>query len=72
MKLKIRNGIIYNADTDETIGTIGDSEEAERIIELGSEAVPEIERFIAEVRSGTFKPRMVTRRFEALLEKYAV
>jgi hypothetical protein len=77
MKLKIRNGVIYACEEgleDRPIGSIFDSasEEDERIIECGSETVRAVEEFVAEVNSGSFKPRTVVRRFEEILQKYAV
>lgn len=72
MILKIRNGIIYS-DEGEIIGTlVGDNAEAERVIELGSEAVPAIENFVEMVNSGSFKPRTAVKTFEAILEKHAI
>lgn len=77
MRIKIRQGVIYVCDEgleDRPIGTIfpNATEQDERIIECGSEAVIAIEEFVKEVNSGTFKPRTVTRRFEQLLERHAV
>lgn len=71
MKLKVKNGIIYDME-DETIkGTISDdSFEVQRVIECGSEALPAIQEFVEEVNSGSFKPRTAVKRFEKLLEKY--
>lgn len=72
MRLKIRNGFILNED-DVIIGTLTDAAtyEEERIIEMGSEAIPAIEEFIASVNSGKFKPRTAVREFEKIIEKYA-
>lgn len=72
MRLKIRNGIIYDEDGC-IVGTAPDvTPEIERVIEGGSEALQEIEGFVAEINSGKFKPRVVARRFEQLLDKYAI
>jgi hypothetical protein len=73
MKLKVKNGVIYDME-DETIkGTVSDdSFEVQRVIECGSEALPAIEEFVAEVNSGSFKPRTAVKKFEKLLEKYEI
>lgn len=72
MKLKIRGGIIYD-EVGRIVGTAPDvSPEVERTIECGSEAIAEVENFVAEVNSGKWRPRAAIRKFEQLLEKYAV
>lgn len=72
MRLKIRNGIIYD-ENGLIKGTAPDvTPETERTIEGGSEAIQEIEKFVEEVKNGSFKPRTVVKRFEQLLEKYAI
>lgn len=71
MRLKIRNGIIYNLEDDRIMGTISDdSPEVERIIECGSEAVPAIEEFVENVKRGKFHPKKQVKAFEDLLNKY--
>lgn len=73
MKLKVKNGVIYDLEDDTIKGTVSDdSFEIQRVIECGSEALPAIEEFIREVNSGSFKPRMTVRKFEQLLEKYSI
>lgn len=77
MILKIKKGVIYACEEgleDRPIGSIFDTanEEDERIIECGSETVKAVEEFVEEVNSGSFKPRQVVRRFEEILQKYAV
>lgn len=73
MKLKVKNGIIYDLDDDTIKGTVSDdSFEVDKVIECGSEAIPAIEEFVREVNSGTFKPRLAVKRFEKLLEKYEI
>lgn len=73
MKLTIRNGIIFN-ELGMPIGTLSDNATAEdeRAIELGSEAVPEIENFIEQVNSGKFKPRALVKTFEELVKKHEI
>lgn len=76
MNLKIKKGVIYACEEgieDRAIGSIFDSatEDDERIIECGSEAVAAVEQFVQEVNSGSFKPRSAVKEFEKLLEKYA-
>jgi hypothetical protein len=73
MKLKIRNGIIFDAeDNDRILAVMSQdaTEEDERLIELGSEAVPIIEKFVSDVNSGSFKPRTAVKEFEKILDKY--
>lgn len=72
MKLKIRNGMVWNED-DRVIAVLTEdaTEQDERTIELGSEAVPAIEEFIEKVNSGSFKPRTAVKEFENLIEKYS-
>lgn len=77
MKLKIRNGVIFACEEgveERAIGSIFASatQEDERIIECGSEAVPAIEEFVQKVNSGEFKPRAAVKEFEQILQKYAV
>lgn len=73
MKLKVKNGIIYNMEDNTIIGTLStDSDEAERVIECGSEVLPIVEKFVEDQNNGTFKPRATMKQFELLLEKYAV
>ena len=71
MKLKVKNGVIYDMEDDTIKGTVSDdSFEIQRVIECGSEALPAIEEFIRDVNSGSFKPRTAVKKFENLLEKY--
>jgi len=78
MTLKIKkDGIIYACEEgleDRAIGALfpNATEEDERIIECGSEALPAIEKFVEEVNSGSFKPRSVVKEFEQLLLRHAV
>lgn len=72
MRLRIRDGIIYNEDGG-IVGTAPNvTPEVERTIEGGSEAIQEIEKFVEDQRTGKFRPRTATKRFEQLLEKYAI
>lgn len=74
MKLKIKDGMIWNEDETRVIAVLTEdaTEIEERAIELGSEAVPIIERFVADVNSGSFKPREAVKRFENILEKHKI
>lgn len=77
MTLKIKKGVIYSCVEgleDKPIGSLFPivTEEEERLIECGSEAVPAIEDFVAKVNSGEFKPRAVVKEFEQLLKRHAV
>lgn len=77
MKLKINRGVIYACEEgleDRPIGSIFDSatEEDERIIECGSEAIIAVEEFVQKVNSGEFKPRAAVKEFEQILTRYAV
>lgn len=77
MNLKIKKGVIYACEEgleDRAIGAIFDvaSDEDERIIECGSEAIKAVEDFVEQVNSGSFKPRQAVKRFEEILMKYAV
>jgi hypothetical protein len=73
MNLKIRNGVIFNED-GAVIGALtpefAANEQVERTIELGSDAIPEIEAIVSEINSGSFKPRSISKRLEKLIEKY--
>lgn len=75
MTLKVRNGFVYNQD-GVVVAIMADSlpdemaEEAERIIEFGSEAAPALTKFIDQINSGSFKPRMVVRELEKIADKY--
>lgn len=77
MKLKIKNGVIYSVSEfgeDCAIGTLfpNATEEDERIIECGSEILPEVEEFIEKVNKNEFKPRAAVKAFEQILAKHAV
>jgi len=78
MTLKIKkDGIIYACEEgfeDRAIGTLfpNATEEDERIIECGSEAIPIVEEFIEKVNSGKFTPKTVVKEFEQLLLRHAV
>jgi hypothetical protein len=73
MKLKIRKGFVYNED-DVIIAVLteGATEDDERTIEFGSEAVIAVEKFVEDVNSGSFKPRGAVKEFEKLIEKYSI
>lgn len=73
MKLKVKNGVIYDMEDNTIKGTVSDdSFEIQRVIECGSEAIPAIEEFVADVNSGIFKPRTAVKKFEQILEKYEI
>lgn len=73
MKLRIENGIIIDLDNNEKpVGVMaeGFSREEKRTIELGSELVPTVEKFIEDVNTGILKPRASVKEFETLINKY--
>lgn len=75
MKLKVRNGQLINLEDNVVLATMteeGNDPEVERLLEFGAEAVPAVEQFIADVNSGTFKPRTVVKEFEKLVDKYKI
>lgn len=74
MRLKVKKGVIWDLDKNEPVGALLDSatEEVEREIELGSEAIPIIEQFILDVNSGSFKPKAAVAEFEKIVEKYEI
>ena len=71
MKLKIKDGIIYN-EIDVAIGTVNNlaTDEDLKAIQIGSEAVPMLEGFVSDVETGRFKPKALFNTFKSLLEKY--
>lgn len=76
MLLKIKNGFIFDDDglahavvVQEAI-TPEDQERFETTIELGSELIPAVEKFISDVNSGKFKPRSVVKELESILSKH--
>lgn len=73
MKLRVKNGIIYD-EFDSIVGSLNDgvSDDIERTIECGSDAIPIIQKVVDEVNSGSFKPRSIVKEFEKLLEKYEI
>lgn len=74
MIVKVRNGHIYDEDGI-IIGQLtreGSTPEVERVIQLGSEAIPVIEDFVDQVNSGKFKPRTVVKKFEQIIDKYKI
>lgn len=78
MTLKIKkDGVIYACEEgveDRAIGALfpNATEEDERTIECGSEALPVIEQFIEKVNTGKFTPKTVVKEFEQLLLRHAV
>lgn len=76
MQIKVKDRIIYAIDEgiEKPIGTLLESasEFEEKIIECGSEIIPAVENFMAEVNSGKFKPRALVKEFEKILFKYAI
>lgn len=73
MKLRIKNGIIYD-EFDTILGSLSDDipDDVEKTIECGSDAIPIIKDVIDQVNSGKFKPRSIIKEFEKLLEKYEI
>ena len=70
MILRIRNGNIVD-DQDNIIAYMaGDFPYQERVIELGSDIIPAVEEFIANVNSGSLKPKKAVKAFEKILKDY--
>jgi len=68
MILKVKNGMIWNED-NKVIAVLTDaaSENEERIISLGIEAVPIVEEFVR-----SYKPKTTLKEFTDLIEKYEI
>jgi hypothetical protein len=68
MILKVKNGMVWNEEGRViAVLTPDATEEDERIIELGSEAVPIVEEFVR-----TYKPKTTLKTFEQLIEKHKI
>ncbi len=75
MKIRIKDGFFYRVEEGADpviigVCTDGFSDIDERIIECGTEALPAVEKFIADVNSGSFKPRTAVKELERVLDKY--
>lgn len=72
MKLKIRNGLIYDEATGKimAVSTPDANEDFDRTVQLGSELIPEVENFIDGVNAGSFKKKSVVDRFTNLIERF--
>lgn len=70
VKLFVRNGSIFT-DDENLIGVLTENSsiEAEKSIELGSEALLSIHEFVSSVNSGKHKPREAVKKFESILNK---
>jgi len=71
MKLKIKNGFVYDEDVMIAVLTDYAKPEHERAIQMGSESVDMVEGFVNRVNTGSFRPRHEVKEFEKLLHKYA-
>lgn len=66
------NGGIFNEDGIK-VGVLtaeGNTPMVKRTIEFGSEAAPALTKVIADVNSGSFKPRALVKALELIAEKY--
>jgi len=75
MILKIKKGVIFVCEDgieDTPIGSIFENapEEAERIIECGSEVLPAVKDFVDRVSNGSLKPKKAYDEFESILKKH--
>lgn len=73
MRLKIRNGFIYDED-EKIVGTLDPEagETVEKTIEAGSEAIPAIMTFLQNSNQGSMKPKANHKMFQAILDKYDI
>ena len=71
MKMKIKDGLIYN-ELDVAIGAVfQDATDEERnAIESSGEMTEAVLSFVENVNSGTHRPRAASKEFERIIDKY--
>lgn len=71
MKMKIKDGLIYN-EFDIAIGSVFEdaTDEERSVLESSGEMADAVISFVENINSGSHKPRAAAKEFERIIDKY--